>query len=253
MRINALGTDGGIGTDCRTSCFLIDDDILIDAGTGLGDLDSDAMAKIDNVFLSHIHMDHIACLPLLLDTVITKRHSPVTVHVPGNDHRKLGQHIFNNVIWPDFTRIPSSEDPVARIIPLTDEPYDLDGRRIGTLPVNHHGEAVGYWLDGGNGSLVFTGDTGPCEAFWQAVNTLEDVRHLIIECSFPNAYEELALKTGHLTPTLLEAELQQLTASPTIFVTHMKPFGKADILEEISAQTTPYELGIIEQGQIIDL
>ena len=122
MRLNVLGADGGIGKGCRTSCFLIDDDILIDAGTGIGDLDPDAMAKIDNIFLSHIHMDHIACLPLLIDTAFTKRQSPVTIHVPGDDRAKLIEHIFNTIIWPDFTRIPSTENPAARIVPESGRP-----------------------------------------------------------------------------------------------------------------------------------
>ena len=250
VRLSVLGADGGIGKGCRTSCFLIDDDILIDAGTGLGDLASGTMAKIDNIFLSHIHMDHIACLPLLIDAVFRKRQSPITIHVPGEDHTKLTQHIFNGVIWPDFTRIPSSENPAVRIVSLA-PPCDIKGRRIGALSVNHHGAAVGYWIDGGNGALVFTGDTGPCEAFWQGVNALPDVRYLIIECSFPNAFEELALKTGHLTPALLESELRQLKGNPVILATHMKPMGKAEILKEISAMSTPHDIGILKKGQVI--
>lgn len=252
-RVNILGADGGIGKDSRTSCFLIDDDILIDAGTGLGDLTPDAMAKIDHIFLSHIHMDHIACLPLLIDTVASRRQSPVTVYVPGEDYTNLSRHIFNNVIWPDFTRIPSPENPALQIVPLSDSPYDFNGRHIGALPVNHHGEAVGYWVDEGNGALVFTGDTGPCEEFWRAVNDLPDIRYLIVECSFPSSLEELALITGHLTPSLLEKELQHLKGKPDIFATHMKPMGKAEILEEISALSSPHDIGILEIGQTIDI
>jgi len=251
VSLNILGTEGGIGEGSRTSCFLIDDDILIDAGTGLGDLELDAMVRIDHIFLSHIHMDHIACLPLLIDTVVTKRQSPVTVHVPGDDHEKLMRHIFNGVIWPDFTRIISPENPAVRIVPLSEQPYDLNGRRIGTLPVNHHGESVGYWVDGGDGVLVFTGDTGPCDAFWQGVNALSDVRHLIIECSFPNALEELALHTGHLCPALLATELGQLKGTPDVFATHMKPMYKVEILKEISELSTPHDINILEKGQII--
>lgn len=247
-----LGSDGGIGKGCRTSCFLIDDDILIDAGTGLGDLDPEEMAKIDNIFLSHIHMDHIACLPLLIDTVFTKRRTPITVHVPGDDHTELTRNIFNGIIWPDFTRIPSPDRPAVRFVPVVHSPYDLNGRHIGTLPVNHHREAVGYWIDGGNGALVFTGDTGPCEAFWQAVNALPDVRHLLIDCSFPNVFEEVALKTGHMTAGLLEIDLRRLTGDPIIFATHMKPLGKADVLREIAELATPRDIGILERGQVID-
>ena len=253
MRVRVLGADGGIGKDKRTSCFLIDDDILIDAGTGLGDLDHEAMLKIDHIFLSHIHMDHIACLPLLVDAVMTGRQTPITVHVPGNDRDKLFRHIFNGTIWPNFARIPSPEHPVMRMEALNDHPYEFNEMRLGTLPVNHHGEAVGYWLQGESGKLVFTGDTGPCEAFWQSVNNLTDVRYLLVECSFPNSLEKIALKTGHLTPNLLDTELRQLAGEPAILATHIKPVFRADVLQEISALSTPHEISILERGQEIVL
>lgn len=252
MRLSVLGSDGGIGKGRRTSCFLIDDDILIDAGTGLGELEPEDMAKIDHIFLSHIHMDHIACLPLLVDSILPLRRSPVTVHVPGSDHEDLARHIFNDVIWPDFTQIPSPDRPSIRFLPLSDTPYEFGGRRLGSLPVDHHGEAAGFWLDGGSGQLAFTGDTGPCPAFWQAVNSLPDVRYVIIECSFPSAMEELALKTGHLTPALLEREIVQLDSRPAILATHMKPFAKAKIVEELSMLTTPHDISILKGGQIIE-
>lgn len=250
MRLTVLGGDGGVGAEQRTSCFQIDDDILIDAGTGLGDLDLDAMAAIDHILLTHIHMDHIACLPLMLDGVITRRQRPVEVHVPGADHEKLKRHIFNNVIWPDFTVIPSAENPVVRLAPMA-AAYDFDGRRIGLLPANHHGESVGFWFDHGNGRLVFSGDTGPCPEFWKAVNAMDDVRCLIIECSFPNALEGIALASGHLTPALLAAELEQLDGEPKIYVSHIKPVGRAEVHAEIAALNMAREIEFLEHGQVI--
>ncbi len=251
-RLTAYGSDGGIAGDCRTSCLLIDDDILIDAGTGLGDVPNEAMAKIDNIFLSHVHMDHIACLPLLIDTVLLQRQSPVTVHVPAGDETTLMQHVFNGIIWPDFTCIPSPEKPGLRIEPISDTPYEINGRRIGILPVNHHGEAVGFWIEGNEGKLAFTGDTGPCDDFWRAVNELENVRSVVVECSFPNDLEELAINTGHLTPLLMAAGLDMLEEVPEVYATHMKPFAKAKIREEISALSPRYEIGILENGQTIN-
>lgn len=250
--LNVLGADGGIGGSSRTSCFLIDDDILIDAGTGLGDLPPDAMSKINHVFLSHIHMDHIACLPLMIDTVMSLRDVPVTVHVPGKDHEKLLEHVFNDVIWPDFTRIPDAENPALVLEPLGNVPHEINNRRIGALPVDHHGEAVGYWMSDGKGTLVFTGDTGPCPAFWEAVNGLPDLTHIIIECSFVNDLERLAHQTGHLTPTLLANELKQLKGNPQILATHMKPVGRETVLKELSELSTPHDIAILEIGQTIE-
>ena len=61
MKLTVLGCAGGIGGRERlTTCLLLDDDILLDAGTGLATLDIDALAKIEHVFLTHTHLDHVA-------------------------------------------------------------------------------------------------------------------------------------------------------------------------------------------------
>ena len=66
MRIEVLGCSGGIGDDRHSTSFLIDDDILLDAGSGAMRLTRAAMARIDHVFITHSHLDHILSLPLLL-------------------------------------------------------------------------------------------------------------------------------------------------------------------------------------------
>ena len=69
MRIRILGCSGGIGAGSRTSAMLIDDDVLLDAGTGIGDLELDDLHAIRHVFLTHAHLDHIAGLPMLIDSM----------------------------------------------------------------------------------------------------------------------------------------------------------------------------------------
>ena len=81
MRIRILGCSGGIGAGARTSAMLVDDDVLIDAGTGIGDLALAELQPIRHVFLTHAHLDHIAGLPLLVDTVFDEGfETPVTVY-----------------------------------------------------------------------------------------------------------------------------------------------------------------------------
>ena len=223
-----MGADGGIAKDCRNNCFLFDKNILIDAGTGLGDLDVDSMAKIDYIFLTHVHMGHIACLPLVIDTVFASQRSPITIYVPGNDRGKLLKDIFNDVVWLNFTRMPSPASPVVQFKPMVQE-INLGGRRIGMLPANHHSLAVGLWINRGDGTLVFTGNMGPCGEFWLAYEKLSDVTHFIVECSFPNELEDLAHKMGHLTPALLEQELKRLNGNPQVFANLMKPATKVEL------------------------
>ncbi|MDO8889712.1 MAG: 3',5'-cyclic-nucleotide phosphodiesterase, partial [Hydrogenophaga sp.] len=120
MKVRVLGCSGAIAHGCRTTSFLLDHDVLIDAGTGVGDLTLDEMAQIDHVLLTHSHLDHVASLPLMLDAVAARRLSagaqPLQVHALPGTIAALKAHIFNNLIWPDFSAIPSAERPLMRFV-----------------------------------------------------------------------------------------------------------------------------------------
>jgi ribonuclease BN (tRNA processing enzyme) len=225
MKLRVLGCSGGIGGGhLRTTSLLVDQDILIDAGTGVADLSVTELAKIDHVFLTHTHLDHIACLPLMLDTVADDRDRPLVVHAIPEIIEILKAHVFNRLIWPDFSAIPTPEAPFMRFSPIAPgEPVTLGGRRITALPVDHTVPATAFRLDSGKASLVFSGDTGPCDAFWAAVNSIDNLRHLIIECAFPDSEAELARLSKHLCPSTLAAELGKLDRSCEIHITHLKP------------------------------
>jgi ribonuclease BN (tRNA processing enzyme) len=172
---------------------LVDHDILIDAGTGVGELSIAELTQIDHVFLTHCHLDHIATLPMMIDTVADCRSKPITLYGTEAVLDSLRKHIFNWAIWPDFSAVPSTEQAFMRYQTVEiGKPVILDGRRITALPVDHTVPAVGYSLDSGLATLVFSGDTGPCEAFWQALNSIPKLRHLIVECAFPNREQRLA-------------------------------------------------------------
>jgi hypothetical protein len=111
MQIKILGWAGGIGANLRTTSFLIDDDMLIDAGTGLGDLPLNQMTGIRHIFLTHSHMDHIAGLPLLADSMFGVHDEPIVVHAQEKTIEAIKKHIFNWIIWPDFSELPTPESP----------------------------------------------------------------------------------------------------------------------------------------------
>ena len=160
MKLRTLGCSGGIGKELRTTSFLLDHDILIDAGTGVGDLTLAELRRIDHIFLTHSHLDHIACIPFLVDTVGWQREVPLTIHARQETLEALQKHVFNWVIWPDFNQIPSREAPELVYSPIRiGETLDMGGRKITPLPADHVVPAVGFHLDSGRGSLVFSGDT----------------------------------------------------------------------------------------------
>jgi len=257
MKIRILGCGGGIGgrRGGHTSALIVDDDILVDCGTGVTALSLDELAKIDHVFLTHAHLDHIACLPLMVDAVGDLRKVPVTVHGLEATLAALKTHIFNNTIWPDFTRIPSVQMPWMRFEPLPDgESVTVRGCQITPLPACHTIPAVAYQLDSGQASLVISGDTGGlCPSLWAALNQIDNLRILFVETSFPDSDSALAELSGHWCPEVLSLGLKQLQGMPDIYMTHTKPGQTAQILREARDRLPERNIQMLIDGQTFTL
>jgi cAMP phosphodiesterase len=229
--------------------------VLIDAGTGVCDLTLAELTPIDRVFLTHSHLDHVAAIPFMVDTVGGMRDEPLAVHALPATIEILKNHIFNWSIWPDFTQIPSPEKPFLRYEPIeVGETVSLggNGRKITALPANHVVPAVGYRLDSGKGSLVFTGDTTTNDPLWAIVNKIANLRQLIIECAFCNREKNLAIMSKHLCPSMLAEELAKLERSCEIFITHLKP-GEIELtMEELEEYAGQYRPRMLQNNQVIE-
>lgn len=235
MKVRVLGCSGAIAKDCRTTSFLIDGDLLVDAGTGVGDLTLEEMRRIDRVFLTHSHLDHVAALPLMVDSVAARRTTPLQIYALAGTIDALRRHIFNDVIWPDFSRIPSPEAPFVTFHEITTgQTIQLKSKLIEVLPAVHTVPAVGYAVTGGTGCWVFTGDTGQNPAFWKRVNAL-NVSMLVIETAFSNREKDLAKLSLHLSPVVLANELDNIPRDKNypIYITHTKPAETTLIMAEI--------------------
>jgi len=255
MKIRILGCSGGIGgRHLRTTSILLDNDILIDCGTGVADLSIAELAQVDHVFLTHSHMDHIACLPLMIDTVGDMRNRALTVHALPATLEILRRHIFNWAVWPDFGEIPTPQQPWLRFEPLTiGEAVSLVGRRVVPLPANHTVPACAFLLDSGTAGLVFSGDTGPCPPLWQAVNAIDNLKILIIETAFSNRERKIAESSRHLCPAMLLEELRNLQSRPEIFITHLKP-GQIELtMEEIEESIGEFRPRMLQNNQVFEL
>lgn len=253
MKLRVLGCSGGIGGELRTTSFLLDHDTLIDAGTGVGDLSSNELAQIDHIFVTHSHMDHVAFIPFLADTVGWMRSRPVTLYATSETLAILREHLFNWKLWPDFTQIPDALNPVLRYQTVSlGDTVVLDGRRITPLPANHVVPAVGYWLDSGRASLVFTGDTTSNDELWNEVNRIPNLKYLIVETALPDRERKLAVASKHLCPGLLARELAKLAHSPEIYITHLKPREAELIMQEIAAQAGERKPQMLQNHQVFE-
>jgi ribonuclease BN (tRNA processing enzyme) len=252
MQIKVLGCSGGIGGDLRTTSLLVDDDILIDAGTGVGDLSIEELARIDHIFITHAHLDHITSIPFLIDTVMGLRTTPLVLYSKPEILQVIKDHIFNWKIWPDFANIPTPENPSMRYQELQDgEPVVLNGRQFTAIPANHVVPAVGYLLDSGEARLIFSGDTTVNDALWQIANVTKNLKYLIIETAFPDKERDIAIASKHLCPSMLAEELLKLARPVEILVTHLKP-GEVNLtMSEIDRSASKWHPRMLEQGMIL--
>jgi ribonuclease BN (tRNA processing enzyme) len=256
MKVKVLGCSGGVGGSLRTTAFLVDDDILLDAGTGAGDLSLEQLARIDHVFITHSHLDHVACLPLMVDSVGAMRDEPLTVYATAQTIAIFKKHLFNWLLWPDFTTIPTESAPfmvfkeiaVGEITTLPTK----DGksqRKITAIPANHTVPAVGYLLESPKGALIFSGDTAENDALWEVANRTPNLKYLIIETAFSNKEHELAAASKHHCPHTLAADLAKLTASPEVLISHLKPGEGALTLKEIYEAASRWRPRMLENNQ----
>ena len=258
MIVQVLGCSGSIAAGCRTTSFLLDDDVLVDAGTGVGDMPLDALARVEHILISHSHLDHVLSIGLLADSVMRVRRfdgkAPIWVHALPETLAALRTHIFNGVIWPDFTRLPSAERPVLAFTPIAvGETMLLGGKRIEVIPASHTVPAVGFAVDGGAaGWWVYTGDTGPNPALWQRLKDM-NVAHLVIETAFSDDERQLARISRHLCPAALGHELRNLAGSVEVHITHIKPGEMEAVMAEIGRLGSPHRIRALQAGDTMSL
>lgn len=259
MKLRILGSAGAEFPDFRPPAFLVDEWLLLDAGTIGSVLTEDEQWNITTIFITHAHLDHIRAIPALVDNIIVKnlKHQ-VQVYAPASVIGALRAHLFNGLIWPDFTILPNVEEPVLQLLTLEPlVPLVLTGDRgaehrytLTAVPVDHTVPAVGYCVDHAGRRLVYTGDTGPTHQIWQYASGADA---LIVEVSFPNSQQSLALLTQHLCCSLLETELAKMPVLPRrILITHPKPQYYQQIRDEI-ARMGIRQVELLRDGTIYDI
>lgn len=254
MKVRILGCSGGISAGLRSTSLLIDDDILIDAGTGLGDLTLEEMGRIRHIFVTHSHLDHVCFIPLLIDTIFDVVDEPVIIHGQESTLQALQSYIFNWVVWPDFAELPRPEAPVLRYRAMQPgDTWENNGRMFEMIKVNHIVPAVGYRVTGGAGSFAFSGDTTTNDSFWEALNAHSSLDMLIVEAAFADHNLELSKMAKHYCPSLLAGDMGKLRHNPDIYITHRKPGEEERILRECREHMPDCELKGLSGGEVFTL
>jgi ribonuclease BN (tRNA processing enzyme) len=254
MEIRVLGCHGAQLPGYNTTSFLLDDKLLIDAGTVTSVLTIEEQIAIDHILVTHSHLDHIKDIAFLADNLHRQKQSPVDIISTQGIIDILRLNLFNNVVWPDFSMIPDADNPVIRFRPI--EPgrqYALNDIIITAIAVHHVVETVAYVVDFGSGSVIFVGDTGPTEEIWKIANARNDVKAIFIETSFPDDMIDIAEAAGHFTPASLNEELTKLSLeSPDIYLYHLKPQYYDVITREVRL-IKRNNVRILKEGEIIHI
>ncbi|VAW53941.1 CAMP phosphodiesterases class-II:Metallo-beta-lactamase superfamily [hydrothermal vent metagenome] len=234
MRVRVLGCSGGINQDVATTSYMVDDDILIDAGTGVCNLSLDEMRGIKHIFITHSHLDHISSIPLLADTLFDDLvGNPIVVHALPETIKALQDHIFNWVIWPNFTELPHKTNAVLKLeVMEAGSVLDISGRSIEMISVNHTVPGVGYCIESESKVFAFSGDTTSNENFWVSLNKRESLDLLFVESAYADKDIELAKMAFHYCPKLLAQDLAKLNHKTKVCISHLKPRSEQEIIEQ---------------------
>jgi cAMP phosphodiesterase len=254
MRVRVLGCHGGESPQHLPTTLLVDDHLALDAGSLCRGLPLGAQPTVDEIIVGHSHMDHVKDLALLAEQVVGRREQAIDVHCGPQTAAALKKHFFNDVLWPDFTALPSKSKPALRLrTQRAGRRFKACGLDVTMVPVNHPVESMGLIVQQGKRAFVYSSDTGPTDKLWQAAAKVEGLVACFIELSFPNSLQPLADKVGHLTPYTLGQELLKLPdpALP-VFCYHLKPAHLVEIRKDLRALKREH-LSVLMPGDVIEL
>ncbi len=253
MKLRILGGHGGVTAGFAATSFLIDDSLLLDAGSVAETLTIPEQVKIDNILISHSHLDHIKDLAFLCDNCFGMKNIPFQVYTHPTVKNIIKTHLFNDTIWPDFTELPSKENPTIEFHGVLPEvSFVLQKYKITPVKVQHPNDAMGYIIDDGKSAILFTVDTASTERIWEVAKTVKNLKAIVTEVSFPNALSKVAQASDHHTPASLKLELSKMPKDIPIILTHLKPNFREVLFAEISELKEPRLRLLDHDGEIFN-
>lgn len=253
MRLRVLGCAGGSAPGSQLSCYLLDDVLAVDAGALTTALDFRAQRRVQDILLTHAHLDHVWTLPLFLANRFGGPPVPCRIHGASYTLETVRQHLFNDRIWPDFTEAVRESVPLVQFAPI--DPGDVRpvlDYEVTSIALVHAVPSQAYLVRKGRSSLLICGDTYATDRLWEVADATPDLRAVLIECSFPSRYDGLARASLHLTPRLLSHELGKLHAKVPVLVTHIKPEDRAEVVAELEAVGDP-RLRVLRDGDALEV
>lgn len=252
LEVRALGCHGGVAPDYQTSCYSVNGFGYVDAGSICSALRPESQFDVEHVFITHPHLDHIKDLCFLIENTFEPHRKTLNIYSTKEIIKDLKDFIFNDVIWPDFSKIPVQRNPDKYVLKFHDieDKVELNGIRFTPFRANHPGHAVGYLVDNGSEQVIFTGDTGPHQLIWKTANACSNLRAVFTEITFPNRLDGLARASGHMTINQLVEDIKNLKKKVPVYISHFKPMFLSELLKEFESLAPP-EFHLLHEDDVL--
>lgn len=254
MKIEILGCYGNVIGPYRATSFLINDTILLDAGTVTEVLGDERVRNLRSVFISHTHIDHIKGLFSVIDEMVALKENGIEIFAVKPVNEIISENLFNNLIWPDFTTIPSVENAILKQIEIDlEKDVEVSGVTFRPILMNHTVYTTGFIVKEGGRGFMFTSDTAKTERFWEIAKKEKGIEFIIADVSFPESQKEIAKISGHMTvSTLIECLERYGLSSVPVYIYHIKPFFIEEIKREVISSGRK-NLIFLKQGETIEI
>lgn len=240
MFVRVIGGHGGVGPGYRATSYLIDGKLLIDCGSVASGIPVEEQIQIDHILISHAHLDHICELAYMSDNCFGLKGKAFEIYANAPVLGAIQTHLMNDILWPDFSKIPSSKNPTVRFNNLKpEETFQLGEYQVTPILVNHPGGACGFLIEAQGKSLIFTQDTGPTDKIWQYAKKASNLKGIFCEVSFPMALASVARDSFHHSPQTIQEEIKKMPEGVPIFLGHLKPNFQFQLYKEIEALGEP--------------
>jgi 3',5'-cyclic-nucleotide phosphodiesterase len=236
MRLKVLGAYGASDAEHNLTGYLIDDWLAVDAGTLTSKLSFAQQSRIQAVFITHSHADHIRDLPHLIHNRFSQNSGPLTIFAAKDVMDLLVTNVFNGIVWPDFSTLisPLTNKPAVQYKALAvGRKITFGDAALTAVSVDHGLPAAGVIIELNGQAITFTGDTGPTSEIWKRTNKTPNVVAVVTEASFPNDQQKLADETAHLSPQTFGDELKKITVDAPVYASHRKIPFERDIESQI--------------------
>jgi HD-GYP domain-containing protein (c-di-GMP phosphodiesterase class II)/ribonuclease BN (tRNA processing enzyme) len=253
-KIKILGAHGTRGKDHGTTSFLLNKTTAIDAGNLLNSLEEES-TEIELLFLTHSHLDHIVDIAYIVDNYFNLRQKTLKIVALKETVEVIQKNFLNDSIWPDFSKIYMSNGlPVIEyeVIEVGKEYKISKNETLRAFKTDHTVPSCGYVYTKNSEAVLITGDTLSLSGMFDELDKDKQIKSVVIECSFPNELEKLAIESKHLTSKLLFTQLNKLKKGELrLYINHIKPSFKEKIIEEIAKYRAKWQPIILNDEDFV--